>query len=114
MIIGQAVHDKLVSVARAKGLVSYTELGHVADLDVADRAQLDQLVKILDEIALREVHAGRPLLPVVVIRADLQMPSKGLFKFAKKHGLMKDGDEIGFFSKELARVYAAWAGEPPR
>jgi hypothetical protein len=102
----QSVFDKLTAVARAHGLVSYTELGRAADLDVADREQLDRLVRCLDEITLEDIQACRPLLACVVVRADTQMPSKGLFKFAKKHGAMRGQDEMGFWSTELGRLYA--------
>lgn len=108
----QAVYDKLLSVAKARSQITYTELGNVADLDVSLAGQIDLLVQILDEIALHEIKAGRPLLPIVVMRADIQMPSKGLFKFAAKHGLLKDKDEMKFFAVELARVYEAWRGGP--
>jgi hypothetical protein len=104
----QRVHDKLVATARGRQLITYTDLGKIADLDVSDRQQLDQLVKILDGIAIADIRAGRPLLVAVVIRADRGTPSKGFFDFAKQHGLMKREDEVGFFAKELQRVYDAW------
>ena len=106
--MNEGMYEKLKQVARDRSLVTYTELGKAGDLDVSIPAQMDQLVRDLDEIALHEIEAGRPLLPVVVIRADKQMPSGGLFKFAKKHGLMKDNDQVGFFSVELGRVYETW------
>ena len=56
------------------------------------------------------MRAKRPLLAAVVVRADTQMPSKGLFKFAKAHGLMKGSDEMGFWTAELRRVYEANGG----
>ena len=112
-ITHQRVYEKLVATARGRQLITYSELGQAADLDVADRQQLDQLTKILDKIAIADIRAGRPLLAVVVVRADRGAPSKGLFDFAKKHALMKNQDEIGFFAKELARVYDAWAGRTP-
>jgi hypothetical protein len=104
----ERVYDKLVATARGRQLVTYTDLGKAADLDVSDRQQLDQLVKILDKIAIADLRANRPLLVTVVIRADRGTPSKGFFDFAKQHGLMKRQDEVGFFSQELARVYDAW------
>lgn len=107
--MNQAVYDKLVAVARQRSLVTYTELARVADLDVSADGGIKQLGSILDEIATYEIRAGRPLLPIVVIRADRGAPSKGLFDFARKHGLLKDKDELGYFAKELGRVYDSWA-----
>jgi hypothetical protein len=102
------VYEKLVATARGRQLITYTDLGKTADIDVSDRQQLDQLVKILDKIAVADIKAGRPLLVTVVIRADRGTPSKGFFDFAKQHGLMKRQDEVGFFASELQRVYTAW------
>ena len=109
----ERVYDKLVATARGRQLITYTDLGKTADLDVSDRQQLDQLVKILDRIAIADIKASRPLLVAVVVRADRGAPSKGFFDFAKQHGLMKRQDEVRFFSKELGRVYDAWAKVSP-
>jgi len=109
----ERVYDRLVAAARARAVVTYTELGKSADLDVSDLAQLDRLVKILDRIAAADIRANRPLLVAVVIRADRGMPSKGFFDFARQHRLMKRQDEMGFFASELSRVYAAWAVSQP-
>jgi hypothetical protein len=104
----ERVYDTLVATARERKLITYTELGQAADLDVSDSGQLDQLVRVLDGIALADIRANRPLLAAVVIRADRGTPSKGFFDFAKKHGLMKRQDDMGFFATELKRVYDAW------
>jgi len=107
--VNQAVYDRLVAVAKAKSLITYADLGKVAGLDVSNISDLDALVAILEEIALYEIHAGRPLLVVLVIREDINMPAKGLFKFAKQHGIQQDKDDVVFFMKELSRVYQHWA-----
>src|SRR5690348_5582425 len=105
--MNQAVYDHLVRVASEGKLISYNDLGKTADLDVGHLPDLDRLVKILEEIAEHETSQGRPLLVMVVIREDLQMPAKGLFKWAKSHGLQK-GKDFDFFATELQRVYATW------
>jgi hypothetical protein len=110
--MNQAVYDKLVAVARQRGLVAYADLARVADLDATADGGIKQLGAILDEIALNEIRAGRPLLAVVVIRADRGAPSKGLFDFARKHGLLKGKDDMAFFASELQRVYEAWGARP--
>jgi len=106
--MNQVVYDKLVAVARERSLITYAALGRAAGIDVNYLPDLDALVKILEEIAVHEMQAGRPLLVVLVIREDTNMPAKGLFKFAKKSGVQKEKDDIAFFTKELARVYEEW------
>lgn len=107
--MNQAVYDRLVEVAKSRGLISYAELGRVVGLDLGRRGDSLEMVAILEEIALNESQAGRPLLVAVVIREDTNMPGKGLFTWAKKQGLQKSDDDIAFFTKELSRVYQQWA-----
>ena len=109
--MNESMYERLKTAARERSLVTCSELGNAGDLDVSTPAQMDQLVHNLDEIALHEIEAGRPLLPIVVIRADKQLPSGGLFKFAKKHGLMKDNDQVRFFSAELRTTHESWGAQ---
>ena len=107
--MNNAVRDTLIATARARSLITYTDLGKVADLDVSESEKVTDLGRLLDEIAIEDVKAGRPLLAAVVVRADSQMPSEGLFKFARKHGLMRGNDKMAFWAAELTRVYEAVA-----
>src|SRR5690348_781277 len=103
-----AVYEHLIKVAGQRRLVTYNDLAKIADLDVAYLPDHDQLTRILEEIAEHEVSQGRPLLVVVVIREDIQMPAKGFFKWARRRRLQK-GKDFEFFAEELERVYRAWA-----
>ena len=109
--MNQAVYDKLVEVAKARSRITYAQLGIVADLDVSILPDLDKLVKILEEIAEQDVKAGRPLVVTVVVREDVNMPAKGLFKWARKHGVQKEKDDLVFYLQELDRVYRHWSSQ---
>jgi hypothetical protein len=102
------IYRKLIEVAQAGKLITYSELAGSAGLTVGDKGQMKQLSKALEQIALAEVAGGKPLLMVVVIREDTNMPGGGLFKFAKDHGLMGKMDELTFFTTELQKVYQIW------
>ena len=72
------------------------------------------LFRMLTEIAEQENDSGRPLLSVVVVRADTGMPGAGFFDLARRLGLLdsSDGsDEEVFFRDELRRVHEHWAEE---
>jgi hypothetical protein len=103
-----AVYDKMVQVAKARKTISYRELAKAADLSLESDEAMKALGFILDEIADQEVAAGRPLLPVVVVRESRNMPGGGLFKYARRKRLQKT-DDLTFFAAELDRVYAYWA-----
>lgn len=106
--MNQSVFDKLVATARAGAVITYTDLARVADVEVGDEQGLTRLGQILDEIAMEDVTAGRPLLAAVVVRSDSGAPSSGFYKFAKKHRLMKGNDEVSFWAGELKKLYSLW------
>ena len=81
-----AVRVRLIAAARAKSLITYTELGKVADLDVSESENMTDLGKILDEIAEAEVKVGRPLLAAVVVRADTQCPRRACSGLRRRIG----------------------------
>jgi hypothetical protein len=106
------VYERLKEVARNGRTATYTEIATLADLDASDNSDLANLVAGLEQIAETETKAGRPLLVIVVLRNDTNMPGKGLFMWAAKHGLYSDGDDIAFFARELRRVYDYWKTAP--
>ncbi|HEX3149658.1 MAG TPA: hypothetical protein VHR66_16400 [Gemmataceae bacterium] len=107
-----AVLDRLIQAAKARKTITYGELGQAADLSLDTDDAMKSLGFWLDEIADAEVAAGRPLLPIVVVRGDSNMPGGGLFKYAKRKKLQK-GDDLTFFATELKRVYDHWATAAP-
>lgn len=106
-----AVYDKLVQVAKARATITYGEVAKVADLSLEGDDALKSLGLLLDEIADQEIAAGRPLLPVVIVREN-NMPGAGLFKYARRKKLQKT-DDLTFFATELKRVYEHWATSEP-
>jgi hypothetical protein len=106
-----AVYEKLVQVAKARTTVTYGELAKVADLSLDGDDAMKSLGFLLDEIADQEIAAGRPLLPVVLVREN-NMPGAGLFKYARRKRLQKT-DDLTFFATELKRVYEYWATAEP-
>ena len=106
-----AVYEKLVQVAKARTTIAYGELAKVADLSLGGDEDLKSLGLLLDEIADQEIAAGRPLLPVVIVREN-KMPGAGLFKYARRKKLQKT-DDLTFFATELKRVYEYWAAAEP-
>jgi hypothetical protein len=106
--MNDVIYQKLIGIAQAGKLISYSELACVPGLDMGRKEEMEELGRALDEIAIHEIAAGRPLLPIVVIRDDTKMPGRGLFKFARARGLLKIPDDLAFFSTELKRVYEVW------
>jgi hypothetical protein len=62
-----AVRQKLIEVARAGGLITYSELARVPGLDAGRKEDLEELGRALADIANHETANGRPLLPIVLV-----------------------------------------------
>src|SRR5947208_17200159 len=101
-MVNDAVLQKLIQVAKAKSTIQFVELGKVADMVLDNDEDIAALGHILDAIAEADVAAGRPLLPVLVVHGNRNMPGAGLFKFAKKQKLQKT-DDLTVFATELKR-----------
>ena len=102
------VYEELKRVARAQGQVAYSEIAPLAQLDMESPADRNQLSDILGEISLFEHKNGRPLLSVVVLYRDDNMPGQGFFRLARELGVYAGKDDIAFFVRELKRVHAYW------
>ena len=105
----QAIYEKLLRAARTEDTVNYSDIAPLASLNMDLAHDRNQIAGILDGISQAEHDAGRPLLSAVVIRKDENMPGNGFFTLAKRLGLHKGGDNLGFWLAELRRVHDHWA-----
>ena len=106
--MNQPVYEKLKRVARARGLVTYSEIAPLAGLNITNPRD-PRLGKILSEICSYEVQHGRPMLGAVVVRKAGNHPGGGFFKGARGLGLFHGSDKVAFWTSELDRVYAYWS-----
>lgn len=70
--------------------------------------QSEAMVDLLEEISTEEHAAGRPLLSVVVVRRDVELPipGPGFFRLAKRLGSLSEGaDKAAFWKAEFQRVW---------
>lgn len=103
------MRDRLIEVARRGQTTTYSAVAPLANLNMElpnDRVQISQL---LDEISRAEQQTGRPLLTVVVIRNDINMPGEGFFTLARNLAAQPTGmDNFQFFIEELRRAHDYW------
>ena len=102
------IYDHLKSVAKKQDYTTYTDIAPMAGLDMGldcDRAKIGE---ILGEISTAEHKQGRPLLSVVVIHRDNNIPGPGFFKLAKQLGQYKASNDLLFFVDQLRRVHDHW------
>ena len=107
----KAIYEKLKETAKNRQTVTYTEIAPLAGLDMSIPVHRDQIGDLLGEISETENKNDRPMLSVIVIHRNNNMPGKGFFKLAKELGLysiVRFRDDISFFSFELNRVFDYW------
>ena len=111
----EGIYEELKRVAKAQATTTYTVVAELAGLDLDDPDGRDALARMLSEISAHEHTHGRPLLSVVVIHPETNLPGQEFFALAYELGLYEGQDMIweqltrtGFFTRELAKVHAAW------
>ena len=96
------VRDKLIEVARSRGLIAYGEIGAVANAHPRSKT----LASILNEINEDERAAERPLLSAVVVRKNTGKPGPGFRQSAVALG--HTNPDAAFWAEELEAVYRHW------
>ena len=105
------IREMLIKVAGHNNTISYSEVGKVVGLDMANPGERSKLANTLDEINREEHERGRPLLSAVVVQKDTAHPGTGFFDLARELGKQKphEEDDVTFYAKELKSVFDWWA-----
>lgn len=108
----QAVYDRLVEAARARGFVHYAELAKMLGIDMDNPHFGAQVGKVLGRISEDEVAAGRPMLSAIVVSKDTMLPGRGFFNLGEELRQTQPGeDEIGFAIRQIKRAHEYWSRE---
>ena len=99
------IYKKLKEVARAKCLITYSEIGREVGLKAND----PQLWQILYEIDKQEYQAGRPMLAALVVHQKDRLPGKGFFTLALELGVYQGQNNSAFWGYELCKVHSYWS-----
>jgi len=106
----EEMRSTLVSTAREGRTITYGELAHsIRSVTLGPRSRA--LYVLLHEACDSEARSDRPMLGSVVVTKATGIPGKGYFDFARMLG-HDISDERAFWTEELARVHACWAGSP--
>lgn len=113
-MLNGAIYERLIQVAREQRTTTYSEIQHLAGLDMESPADRNTMREILGKISTYEHQNGQPMLTAVVVHKQDSMPGDGFFELAHHLGLMVKGeDRLAFFARELTRVLQAWKPEKP-
>jgi len=106
--MNQCVYEKLKEVARARRVITYSEIAPLTDLGITNPRD-PRLANVLHEICSHEVQHGRPMLGAVVMRKGGNCPGDGFFKGAREMGRFCGDDKLAFWASELKKVHTYWS-----
>ena len=109
----ETIRDKLVEVARVKGIIFYFDIALLIGLDLDLPEHRDRLSEMLNEIGRDENRKGNPFLPAIAIAVRQGRPGDGFFATAGELGLYDGGagvrEQVPFWIREVCRVHEHWA-----
>lgn len=108
------IREVLISVARNKKTISYTELLNQSKvkLDMSIPYDRGQLGHLLGDISWNEVAEGRPMLSSVAIHAGDSIQGQGFFDLAEEIydiDLRSSDEQMVFGMDELNATYNYWS-----
>jgi len=104
-----AIYEKLKEVANKKQIIYYSEIAHLARLDMSIPHDRERLGAILDEINREELKQGHPMLSAIVVQKNTNLPGQGFFTLAQSLDLFVGSDKDKFYIKELKKVHDYWS-----
>ncbi|MFH1703730.1 MAG: hypothetical protein ABIB41_09965 [Nitrospirota bacterium] len=104
----QGIYQEIKSVAQKQGIIHYSEIAPLANLDMSSPEDRREIGHILGEISRYENAHGRPMLSAVVVHRNNNKPGKGFFELARELGVYDGIDNDDFFIRELNRVHEYW------
>ena len=104
----EKIYEELKKVARAKRLITYSDIGKKVGLKANDL----ELWQMLDQINRQEHEQGRPMLSAVVVQKEGETygaPGDGFFKLARDLGVFQGDHKYIFWVSELNVVHNYWS-----
>ncbi len=105
------IYAELKDIARQGGSpATYEYIANVAAMELRREVDRIELARLLGEISTCEHEDGRPMLSVLVVRKDDQMPGEGFFTLARDLGRLTTQTHEDFVREEREAVYRQWQG----
>lgn len=102
------IYQRLIEVARAKGITNYSEVGELVGLDMSTEVGRIRIAQILDDINRYEAARKAPLISALVIRQDINIPGSGFFECARELERYRGDNDLLFWIDELKEVHNYW------
>jgi hypothetical protein len=112
--VHEAIYQRLLELARAGKLATYSDIAPLAGLSMEREADRDRLSQLLGEILRHEVSESRPLLTAIVVhRGNDNNPGEGFFAIAKELGRFNGSRDsmkrLQFWVEQVQEVRTYWS-----
>ncbi len=108
------VYSMLIRAAQQRGFVTEDDVAELMGQTPDERPRFRSTNKVLELIADRERHYGRPILSAVVLTSATHRPVGAFQRSAANLGLLPPKaskvQRDSFWQAEVERVYDEWAG----
>ena len=105
----EIIYQRIIQVAKSGSITHYSDIAPLVGLNMELPADRNVMSNILDKISMSEHENAKPLLSVVVILKEKNIPGDGFFGMAQGVGLYDGSDAVEFWIKELRRVHDHWS-----
>lgn len=110
----QSMRNHIIEVAKRRDVIGYRKLALLVGMDATSEHFAANVGRVLDRINEMEVAQARPLLSAVVCGIEANEPGPGFYDAARRLGLHRGRDDVGFWIEQLNKVYYYWSqtGKP--
>ena len=107
------IYDRLLELARAERLTTYSDIAPLAGLSMSNDADRDRISELLGEILMHEASEDRPLLTAIVVhRGKDNNPGEGFFSASTELGRFNGSRDpllrLEFWVRQVQEVNAYW------
>jgi len=101
-------YSLMINAARHQGFATYQEIAQAVGLPTAGSFMAREIGELIGAVSQNEINLGRPMLSSIVVGINGK-PGKGYYEWAKRLGVIKDGEnEEEFWNSECKKIYEEW------
>jgi len=107
------LYGRLIGSARAGKMLSYSEVGAPADLDMGLRDHRMLMGRMLGEISIRESRADRPMLSSIVVHKGSSAVGPGFYQLGQDMHRVQPGEtDKEFGVRQQQETFEFWSTHP--
>lgn len=107
------LYERLIESARSRTMLSYSEVGTPAELDMSLSYHRRLIGQMLGEISIRESRAGRPMLSSIVVHEGSITVGSGFYQLGQDmQQVQPDESDKDFAKRQQQETFEFWSTHP--